>query len=78
VLPSVVPTGRVAFTPDGSAVLFKQSNDVWVHPLNGGQAYTTGLRGDLFDITLNPEGNRVAFSWNEVIGQVWAYRNLIP
>jgi Tol biopolymer transport system component len=77
VLPVANPARRLTFTQDASAILFIQSNELWVQRLDGSPAYATGLpmQGGPSP-ALNADGTRLAFGWSEPSRHVGSYRNL--
>jgi Tol biopolymer transport system component len=80
--PRKLPDGDVLrWTQDSKALLFRREREsleeIWVQPVDGSQAYDTGLHGNGISVSLHPDGNRIAFrKLTERVGQVWAIRNL--
>ena len=69
----------LAWTQDSKAVLFSKSGEIWVHPIDGGAAYSTGIRfSGLSAPSVHPDGTRIAFIASASNKQVWAIKNLFP
>jgi len=69
----------LAWTHDSKAVLFSKSGEIWVHPIDGSAAYSTGIRfSGLSAPAVHPDGTRIAFSASASNKQVWAIKNLFP
>jgi Tol biopolymer transport system component len=67
----------LAWTHDSKAVLFSKSGEIWVHPIDGSAAYSTGIRfSGLSAPAVHPDGTRIAFSASASNKQVWAIKNL--
>ncbi len=77
--------GRLAWTPDGRAILFvkgrtqKSTDELWQIPAEGGDPRELGLAlHQLRDIRFDPEGRRIAFSAGYNEAEVWAMENFLP
>ena len=71
--------GGLAWTQDSKAVLFSRSGEIWVQPIDGGAAYSTGIRfSGLTAPSVHPDGNRIAFIASASNKQVWTIKNLFP
>ena len=69
----------LAWTQDSKAVLFSKSGEIWVHPIDGSAAYSTGIRvNGLSAPSVHPDGTRIAFIASASNKQVWAIKNLFP
>jgi Tol biopolymer transport system component len=70
----------LAWTQDSKAVLFSRSGEIWVHPIDGSAAYSTGIRfsGLSGAPGVHPDGTRIAFIASASSKQVWAIKNLFP
>jgi Tol biopolymer transport system component len=69
----------LAWTQDSKAVLFSKSGEIWVHPIDGSAAYSTGIRfSGLSTPSVHPEGTRIAFIASASNKHVWTIKNLFP
>jgi Tol biopolymer transport system component len=72
---------QVYWTQDSKALLWvrggESSDEIWVQPVDGSAAYDTGIRAKGIDVSVHPDGSRIAFrKLTERVGQVMAVRNL--
>ncbi len=83
----ITPLGGLAWTPDGSQILFlrgrlslqKQTFTLWRIPVQGGEPQKLELAMDqLRDMTLHPDGRRVAFTAGQYKAEVWVLENFLP
>ena len=78
-LPLEVSLPLKTWTPDGKALLFVRSDEIWVQPVDGGPAYWTGIQVEgLYPPNLHPDGNRIAFLGRKNSSTVWKLQNLFP
>jgi TolB protein len=69
----------LAWTQDSKAVLFSKSGEIWVHPIDGSAAYSTGIRfSGLSAPSVHPDGTRIAFTASASNKQAWVIKNLFP
>ena len=69
----------LAWTQDSKAVLFSKSGELWVHPIDGSAAYSTGIRfSGLIAPSVHPDGTRIAFIASASNREVWMIKNLFP
>jgi len=76
----------VAWTPDGSSLLFiKQpslhgrKSELWLIPVQGGEPRRLELAADgMRDICLHPDGRHIAFTEVKDRDEVWVLENFIP
>jgi Tol biopolymer transport system component len=72
---------EVYWTQDSKALLFvrggESADEIWVQPVDGSESYDTGIRAKGIDISVHPDGSRIAYrKLTERVGQVSAIRNL--
>src|SRR5205085_12133151 len=72
---------KAYWTQDSKALLFvrggETSDEIWVQRADGSEAYDTGIRAKGIDVSVHPDGSRIAFrKLTERVGQVSAIRNL--
>jgi len=78
--------GPIAWSPDGSRLLFARRNfqenkvEVWQIPAEGGQPQSLGLSTTdmTSSISIHPDGNRIAFSSGQRKAEVWVMENFLP
>ncbi len=77
--------GRLAWTPDGRAILFvkgspqKHTDELWQIPAEGGEPQELGLGMNVLNnIRFHPDGRRIAFSAGYNEAEVWAMENFLP
>jgi Tol biopolymer transport system component len=79
----------LAFTPDGSQILFGRRTqplketvgkmDLWRVPAEGGKASRLGLSmPNLTGLALHPNGRRLSFTAGELIHELWVLENFLP
>ncbi len=78
--------GAVAWSPDGSRLLFARRNfqenkvEVWQIPAEGGQPQSLGLSTTdmTSSISIHPDGNRIAFGSGQSKAEIWVMENFLP
>jgi len=79
--------GLIAWSPDGSRILFTRRNydkniaDVWQIPVKGGQPQSLGLSTTEMvwgSISIHPDGKRIAFSSGRHEAEIWVMENFLP
>jgi Tol biopolymer transport system component len=85
-LPETV--GPYAWTPTGREILFAKGLDyrkkdkkceLWMIPAEGGEARNLGLTIDrIFNLSIHPDGQRIAFSSGKPGAEVWVMENFLP
>ena len=88
--PDSIPYRRgLAWTPDGHHLLFgkprqtdspqEQTIELWRIPAEGGEPQRLGLAMEnLRDVTVHPDGRRIAFSAGKEGAEVWVLENFLP
>jgi Tol biopolymer transport system component len=77
-LPDIPMDSQVTWTPDSRALLFVRTSEIWVQPVDGSAAYSTGIHfsGIGSSLSVHPDGTRIAFIGSTPNRQVWAIKNL--
>jgi len=78
--------GHIAWSPDGSRILFVRRNyqenkaDVWQILVEGGQPQSLGLSTTemVRSISIHPDGSRIAFSSGRYEAEIWVMENFLP
>lgn len=77
--------GAIAWSPDGSRLLFVRRNfkenkfEIWQIPVEGGQPQNLGLfTTAISPISIHPDGKRVAFSFGQPKAEMWVMENFLP
>lgn len=77
--------GRLAWTPEGRAILFvkgspqKRTDELWQIPAEGGEPQELGLAlRQLGDVRFDSGGRRIAFTAGYYKAEVWAMENFLP
>jgi len=80
--------GPFAWTPTGQEILFAKMLDyrrqdkkceLWMIPAKGGEARNLGLTMDrIHDLSIHPDGQRIAFSSGEPSAEIWVMENFLP
>jgi len=74
--------GRIyslAWTPDGRHLLFARKGELWRAPSRGGQPLSLGLRMEaLRELSVHPDGTRIAFTAGTAKGELWKLENFLP
>jgi Tol biopolymer transport system component len=80
--------GPYAWTPTGREILFAKGLDyrkkdkkceLWMIPAQGGEARSLGLTIDrIFNLSIHPDGQRIAFSSGKPAAEVWVMENFLP
>jgi Tol biopolymer transport system component len=74
----------VSWTSDGNHVVVahpRNSKDLWVIPVDGGERRTVKLGAKARGLRLHPDGQRIAFTIGPHeydVGEVWALENFLP
>ena len=76
----------ISWTPDGRHVVIAapdapdKTNDLWIIPAAGGEPRILNLGGNAMQLSLHPDGRRIAFSRREPGGsrEVWVMENFLP
>jgi len=80
--------GPYAWTPTGREILFAKGLDyrkqdkkckLWMIPAEGGEARNLGLTIDrIFNLSIHPDGKRIAFTSGTPSAEVWVMENFLP
>ncbi|MEA3420711.1 MAG: hypothetical protein U9Q97_03410, partial [Acidobacteriota bacterium] len=80
--------GPYAWTPNGREILFAKGLDyrkqdkkceLWMISAEGGEARKLGLTIDrIFDLSIHPDGQRIAFSSGKPGAEIWVMENFLP
>jgi len=80
--------GPYAWTPTGREILFAKGLDyrkqdkkckLWMIPAEGGEARNLGLTIDrIFNLSIHPDGKRIAFTSGTPSVEVWVMENFLP
>jgi Tol biopolymer transport system component len=80
--------GPYAWTPNGREILFAKRSDyrkqdqkceLWMIPAEGGEARKLGLTIDrILELSIHPDGQRIAFSSGGPGAEVWVMENFLP
>jgi Tol biopolymer transport system component len=80
--------GPYAWTPNGREILFvkrpdynkqDQKCELWMIPAEGGEARKLGLTIDrIAELSIHPDGQRIAFSTAKRGAEVWVMENFLP
>ncbi len=71
--------GTFAWTPDGRYIMFgKQPDELWRLPAEGGKPQKLLAMDGLANISIHPDGQRIAFTGGKEEWEVWAMENFLP
>ncbi len=78
--------GSVAWAPDGQSVLFTKQpsladtkTELWLIPVQGGEPRKLDLTAEnMRELSVHPDGRRVAFTAGENKQTVWVMENFLP
>jgi dipeptidyl aminopeptidase/acylaminoacyl peptidase len=70
----------VRWSPDGGSLLFpKRRSELWKVDVETGRQQPLGLdTRELLDVSIHPEGERIAFTVKQSGFQVWAMEDFLP
>jgi Tol biopolymer transport system component len=76
----------IAWTPDGASLLFlrqpqdrNSKTELWAVSVQGGEPRKLGLSVEgMIDISVNPDGRRIAFTQVRSCDEVWVMENFLP
>ena len=81
-------TDRIAWTPDGRYILgayqkwdARNHSELWIFPTDGGEARKSDLvinAGRLGDLSVHPDGKRIAYSVSTNKTEFWVMENFLP
>ena len=67
--------GGMPWTPDGRTILFVQSGGLWAVPVSGGEPRRLFSMPSLQQVSLHPDGRRLAFKGGETRRELWVMEN---
>ncbi len=77
--------GPIAWSPDGSRLLFVRRNfkenkfEIWQIPVEGGQPQNLRLSTTAVSpISIHPDGKRIAYSFGQPKAEIWVMENFLP
>ena len=77
--------GGLAWSPDEQRIYFVRRNfkakkfDIWQIPVEGGEPQPLGLPASVVtQISVSPDGKRIAYSINELNSEMWVMENFLP
>ena len=70
---------EMAWTPDGENVLFTNGKALWIVPAAGGPVRQTDLKlpGSIGQLSMHPNGKRIAFTNSTSTTELWALENFL-
>ena len=78
--------GTIAWAPDGRSVLFAKrtspgglKTELWLIPVQGGEPRKLDLTAEnMRDLSVHPDGRRIAFTAGQGRSEVWVMENFLP